>query len=121
MGTPIFLDSGAKRDCPCETRKSHIHTLFTTAKAATMIKVRVGTLASTLACSLQVEEPDLLDPGESEPRSTRAKPAAACGSLSKKTGALSTAPAGQAFEQIDILGICCLFQVARPKKAARRR
>ncbi len=100
MGTPIFQDSGAKRDCPCETRKSHIHTLFTTAKAAKMFKVRVGTLASTLACSLQVEAPDLLDPGESEPRSARAKPAAACGYLSKKTSALSTAPADQAFETL---------------------
>ena len=37
MGTPTFLDSGAKRYCPCETRKSHIQTFFTTAKAATML------------------------------------------------------------------------------------
>ncbi len=81
-----------------------------------MFKVRVGTLA---ACSLEVEAPDLLDPGESEPRSSRAKPAAACDFLSKKTSALSTAPVGQAFE------LRGLFQVARPKngcaKARKRR
>ncbi len=100
MGTPIFLDSGAKRDCPCETRKSHVHTLFTTAKAATMLKLKWAQPPQSWLEALKMKSLTCWTRVSLNP--TKVEPAAACGDLSEATVALSTAPASQDLEQIEM-------------------